>query len=105
MTSIEALVMFLWIVCAPQSLVHLKIWFGRSKEPISRKISEVLECVYRMSKDLVKPNDPDFLTSHPKLLADRFASHFNNCIGAIDGTHIPVVVPSSKVVQHVGRHD
>jgi hypothetical protein len=104
MTSIEALAMFLWTVGAPQSFVQVKNRFGRSKETISRKISEVLECVYRMSKDLVKPSDPDFLTPHPKLLSDRFAPHFNNCIGAIDGTHIPVVVPSSKVVQHVGRH-
>jgi hypothetical protein len=63
-----------------------------------------LECVYRMSKDLVKPSDPDFLTPHPKLLSYRFAPHFNNCIGAIDGTRIPVVVPSSKVVQHLGQH-
>jgi hypothetical protein len=104
MTSIEALAMFLWTIGAPQSFVQVKNRFGRSKETISRKISEVLECVYRMSKDLVKPIDHNFLTPHPKLLSDQFAPQFNNCIGAIDDTHIPVVVPSSEVVQHVGRH-
>jgi hypothetical protein len=104
MTSVEALAMFLWTIGAPQSFVQVKNRFGRSKETISRKINKVLECVYRMSKELVKPMDPNFMTPHPKLLSERFAPHFNNCIGAIDGTHIPVVVPSSKVVQHVGRH-
>jgi hypothetical protein len=29
---------------------------------------------------------------------------FDNCIGSIDGTHIPVVVPTTKVVQHTGRY-
>jgi hypothetical protein len=57
-----------------------------------------------MAKDIVKPIDPNFTTRHQKLLIDRFAPHFNNCIGAIDDTHIPVVVPASKLVQNVGRH-
>jgi hypothetical protein len=57
-----------------------------------------------MAKDIVKPIDPNFTTKHQKLLIDRFVPHFNNCIGAIDDTHIPVVVPASKLVQHVGRH-
>jgi hypothetical protein len=104
MASIEALGMFLWTVGAPQSFVQVKNRFKRSKETISRKINEVLDCVYRMAKELVKPIYPNFTTPHPKLLSDRFAPHFNNCISAIDGTHILVIVPSSKVVQHVGRH-
>jgi hypothetical protein len=47
-----------------------------------------------MAKEIVKPIDPNFITT----------PHFNNCVGAIDGTHILVVVPTSKVVQHLGRH-
>jgi hypothetical protein len=103
-TSIEALGMFLWTVGAPQSFVQVKNRFKRSKETISRKFNKVLDHVYRMAKELAKPIDPNFTTPHPMLQSDRFAPHFNNCIGAIDSTHIPVVVPSSKVVQHVGRH-
>jgi hypothetical protein len=33
----------------------------------------------------------------------QFSPYFDNCIGAIDGTHVPVVVPLSQVVQHTGR--
>jgi hypothetical protein len=104
MASTEALLMFLWIVGAPQSFVQVKNQFKRSKENISMKFNEVLDCVYRMAKEHMKPIDPNFTTPYLKLLSDRFAPYFNNYIGAIDGTHIPVVVPSLKFVQHVGRH-
>ena len=33
-----------------------------------------------------------------------FILFFYNCIDVIDGTHVPIVVPVSKVVQHTGRH-
>ena len=36
--------------------------------------------------------------------APRFSPFFDKCIGAIDGTHAPVVVPTNQVVQHTGRH-
>jgi hypothetical protein len=60
--------------------------------------------VFRLSDDIVKPRDPQFRTVHPRLQSPRFCPHFDNCIGVIDGTHIPVVVPSSKWLQHVGRY-
>ena len=104
MSSMESLGMFLWTLGAPQSFIQVKNRFERSKETISRKFSEVLHSVYLLSRDVVKPKDPHFTTIHQRLLGARFEPHFNNCIGAIDGTHIPVVVPSSNVVQHVGRH-
>uniref|UniRef100_J3LD71 Myb/SANT-like domain-containing protein n=1 Tax=Oryza brachyantha TaxID=4533 RepID=J3LD71_ORYBR len=104
MDSVEALGMFLWPIGAPQSFVQVKNRFERSKETIDRKFKEVLQSVYLLSKDLVKLRDPNFTTIHPRLLGDRFEPHFNTCIGAIDGTHIPVVVPASNLVQHVGRN-
>ncbi|XP_062230104.1 protein ALP1-like [Phragmites australis] len=104
MSSIEALGMFLWTIGAPQSFTQVKNRFERSKETISRKFNEVLDSIYLMSIDVVKPRDPEFTMVHPRLQGSRFAPYFNNCIGAIDGTHIPVVVPAAKLVQHVGRH-
>jgi hypothetical protein len=35
---------------------------------------------------------------HPRLQATYFSPHFDNCIGALDGTHVPVVVPASKML-------
>jgi hypothetical protein len=64
----------------------------------------VLHCVNKMSADYIKPRDPGFTTVHPRVQAPQFSPHFDNCIGAIHGTHIRVVVPASKVLQHTGRH-
>ena len=57
----------------------------------------------KLASDIIKPIDLDFRTIHPRLRNHRFHSFFNNCIGAIDGTHIPCVVPSNKLVQHMCR--
>jgi hypothetical protein len=43
-------------------------------------------------------------TVHPRVQAPQFSPHFDNCIGVIDGTHICVLVPSSKVLQRIGHH-
>lgn len=44
--------------------------------------------------------DSEFRSVHQRLQSPRFTQFFDNCI---DGTHIPVV-PTSKVVQYIGRH-
>lgn len=41
---------------------------------------------------------------HPRIEGAWFSPLFDDCIGAIDGMHIPVVVTSSKMLQHIGRH-
>ncbi|WVZ65976.1 hypothetical protein U9M48_015256, partial [Paspalum notatum var. saurae] len=104
MGSVESLAMFLWMVGAPQSVRQAENRFERSAETISRKFNDVLHCLYKLSADIVKPKDPEFKDVHPKLKSARYSPHFDNCIGAIDGIHIPVIVPASKVLQHVGRH-
>ncbi|XP_014660846.2 uncharacterized protein LOC106804388 [Setaria italica] len=54
--------------------------------------------------DIIKPKDPEFSIVHPKLQEHRFSPHFHGAIGAIDGTHIPVVVPSTEQITHFGRY-
>ena len=57
----------------------------------------------KLAADIIKPVDPEFRTIHPRLTNPRFHPFFNNLIGALDGTHIPCVVPSNKLVQHMCR--
>jgi hypothetical protein len=104
MSSVESVAMFLWIIGAPQLIRQAENRFERSSEMISQKFHEVLDSVFRLSADVAKPRDPQFRTVHPRLQSPCFSQHFDNCIGAIDGTHIQVVVPSSKLLQHVGHH-
>ena len=102
MCSIEALGMFLWIVGGPEPVSQAQNRFKRSKETIHRKFDEVLECLVCLAADIIKPKDPEFSTLHSRLEDSRFYPHFNDCIGAIYGTHICVVVPADEIVNHVG---
>ncbi|XP_072151435.1 protein ALP1-like [Setaria viridis] len=102
-SSVEALGMFLWMVGAPQSVRQAENRLERSLETVHRNFDKVLKCIIKLATDIIKPLDPEFRTMHRRLQNPRFFPHFNNCIGAIDGTHIPVVVSSNKVVQHLCR--
>ncbi|CAL4947198.1 unnamed protein product [Urochloa decumbens] len=104
MHSIESLAMFLWTVGAGQPFSQIEDKFYRSTETINRKFTHVLKCLNKLAEDIIKPSDPSFSTVHPKLEEARFSPHFNGAIGAIDGTHIPVVVPSSEQITHFGRY-
>lgn len=66
----------------------------------------MLNFVYRLSVDIIKPKDSEFRTVHPRQRGACSRPYFDNCIGgAIDGTHIPVgVLPAEKVLQYMGRH-
>jgi hypothetical protein len=105
MSSIEALAMFLWIVGAPQPVRQAEDRFRRSLETISRTFNRVLTCVLRLAKDIIVPKDPTFSEVHPHLENPSFWPHFNNCIGAIDGTHIKMVVPNRDKIAHLNRHN
>ncbi|CAH9063392.1 unnamed protein product [Cuscuta epithymum] len=41
------------------------------------------------SKDMIAPVDPTFGSVAPD---ERYLPHFKDCIGAIDGTHVPAVI-------------
>lgn len=104
MSSLESLAMFLWMVGGPQSVRQVEITFSRSTETISRKFHMVLNCLYKLGKDNIKPVDRNFKDVHPRLQDPRFWPHFKDAIGAIDGSHIPVEVPEDEKVNHTGRH-
>jgi hypothetical protein len=63
----------------------------------------VFEYVVKLAADIIRPRDLEFRTVHQRLTSARFAPFFDNCIGAIDGTHVCVTVSTEKVVQYTGR--
>ena len=105
MTSVEALAMFLWIVGSPQSVRQGDNCFERSMETVSRTFNRVLTCLLRLAHDIIVPKDPTFSEVHPRLENPAFWPHFNDCIGAIDGTHVKLVVPKSKRIPYLNRHN
>jgi hypothetical protein len=100
----EALSMFLWRCSAPQSMRQAKNRFVRSIETCGMKFDKVLRSVSRLVAGIIRLVDPEFRTVHQRLKAPWFSPYFDNCIGAIDGTHVLVVVPAQHVVQHTRRH-
>jgi hypothetical protein len=103
-TSIEALAMFLWIVGGPQSFSQAENRFTRSTWTIHMKFKEVLKCLLKLAKKNIKPKDSTFRNEHEKVKEDRFWPHFKGAIGAIDGTHVKVVVPTDETVNYTNRH-
>ena len=97
--------MFLWIVGSLQSVRQAEDRFRRSLETVSRTFDGVLTSVLKLPADIIKPKDPEFSTVHPCLENPNFLPHFNDCIGALDETHVKVVVPKSRVVQHINRQN
>jgi hypothetical protein len=57
-----------------------------------------------LATHFIQPKDPQFSTIHHKLQEPRLCNHFRDCIGAIDGTHIPVIVPTFELPKYIGRH-
>ncbi|XP_051207085.1 uncharacterized protein [Lolium perenne] len=104
MESVECLGMFLWMVGGPQSFHQVENRFSRSLETIHRKFNMVLNCLYNLGKDNIKPVDRNFTDVHPRIQDPRFWPHFKGAIGAIDGSHIPVEVPKEEEINHTGRH-
>jgi len=105
MSSVEALAKFLWIVGAPQPVRQAEDRFRRSMETISRTFNSVLTSIIRLAHYIIKPRDPEFTEVHPMLENPNFWPHFKNCIGAIDGTHVKLVVGKSKRIQYLNRHN
>ena len=64
----------------------------------------MLACLCKLAADIIRPKDPRFRAMHERLQSPRFAPFFDKCIGALDGTHVKVVVPTNQVVPHMGRH-
>jgi hypothetical protein len=103
-TSIEALGMFLWMCGAPQSVRQAEDIFERSLGTVHNMFHKVLASLLKLASNIIKPRDPQFTTLHGRLRNPRFYPYFNDCIAAIDGTHIPVQVSKDLLVQHMCRH-
>ncbi|XP_052292520.1 uncharacterized protein LOC127900978 [Citrus sinensis] len=78
--------------------------FQHSGKTISRWFGIVLDAVFHMAIDLLKPSDPQFKEIPKKIRNDdRYWPYFKDCIRAIDGTHILVIVPTSKQIPYIER--
>ncbi|XP_030936489.1 protein ALP1-like [Quercus lobata] len=79
--------------------------FQHSGETVHRHVSTVITLLATvMAPDIIKPDDPTFCTVPSHIQgSDRYWPHFMGCIGAIDGVHVPVLLPEKKQHPYRGR--
>ncbi|WVZ89006.1 hypothetical protein U9M48_035470 [Paspalum notatum var. saurae] len=103
-SSEKCLAIFLYIVSGPHSNRSAAIIFCHSRSTISLKFCHALRKVYNLGVDIIKPIDPTFAQPHPKVSSGAFFPWFENCIGALDGTHIRLQVSGERNMNFIGRH-
>ncbi|WVZ81723.1 hypothetical protein U9M48_029066 [Paspalum notatum var. saurae] len=64
-------------------------YFFQSGETISRQFNKCLLAVLKLHQLLLKKPEP-----RPEDSTDFRWKHFKNCLGALDGTHVKVTVPT-----------
>jgi hypothetical protein len=99
--SKEALAIFIWTCGHDAAVREAKDRFERSLDTISRKCSLMSQIMNTWSNTIIVPSDPLYNGVHIEL--QPFAPHFDGCIGAIDGTHIPVEVKRHRKLDHINR--
>ena len=98
----EKLGMFLWTVARAASNRDVQERFQHSGETVSRHFHEVLNAVNVLVPEYIRlPSASDMsvnITSNAK-----FYSYFNDCIGALDGTHIAAKVSKEDTAAYRNR--
>ncbi|XP_040869235.1 uncharacterized protein [Glycine max] len=90
--------MFLHILAHNLKYRVMQFSYCRSKETISRQFNDVLRAVMKVSKD--------YLNFQPYTLEGAEANKwrwFERCIGALDGTHIPITVSPDERPRYRNR--
>lgn len=85
----EQLFVFLTIISQSQTNRESQDVWQHSGETISRRFSEVLDAICALYDDFIKPPNFDKVQHFLRGNRHRYDTWFDNCVGAIDGTHVP----------------
>ncbi|XP_040379426.1 protein ALP1-like isoform X1 [Oryza brachyantha] len=98
----EQVAMFMHVVGHKWSNRFVGFEFYQSGETVSRYFNAVLDSLVSISKELIYLRSTE---THPKITSSpgRFHPYFEGCIGALDGTHVPVCVPAHMQNRFWGR--
>nr|XP_034596986.1 uncharacterized protein LOC117858087 isoform X2 [Setaria viridis]XP_034596993.1 uncharacterized protein LOC117858087 isoform X2 [Setaria viridis] len=96
----EQLGMFMFMLSHNASTDRLKKEFQHSGETIHRKIIEFFDIIPALTHRFLKlPNANLKIASDP-----RFMPFFQNYIGVIDGTHVPIIIAQEELLPtEIGR--
>ncbi|KAK3136674.1 hypothetical protein QOZ80_5BG0440800 [Eleusine coracana subsp. coracana] len=94
--------MFMFMLSHNASYEDLQYEFKHSGETIHRHINAVFGIIPALTYRFLKPT----LTAEPhlKITTDScFFPYFENCLGAIDGTHVPITIAEAKQAPYRNR--
>nr|XP_034586585.1 uncharacterized protein LOC117849098 [Setaria viridis] len=98
----EQLGMFMFMLSHNASIDRLKKEFQHSGETIHRKITEFFDIIPALTHRFLKL--PNVNHTHVKIASDpRFMPFFQNCVGAIDGTHVPITIAQERAAPYRNR--
>nr|KJB43487.1 hypothetical protein B456_007G206400 [Gossypium raimondii] len=91
-----------------QSTFHQLCMDLKRKEPPIKmsksEFKEVLDAMDGLSRDIIRPRDLEFKEIPSQIANDtKYMPHFKDCIGAIDGTHIDVIIRKENQLCYRGR--
>ena len=75
--------------------------FEWSLDTVSREVTHVAEVICRWAYSILVPTDRSYAGVHAQFLT--FAPFFDGCIGALDGTHIKVLVNKEAKLDYINR--
>jgi hypothetical protein len=101
MSSLESLALFVWTCATNASIRVAEDRFERSGDTLSRKMTEVAEVVASFANSVIHPWDQTYSSVHIKF--QQWEPYFDGCIGALDGTHVPVVTKSGSKLDFLNR--
>lgn len=98
----EQVGIFLSLVSHNNSNRDLCERFQRSGKTISKYFNIVLKAILKLSKEIIRP--PSFDVVPQEILMDpSHERYFQDCVGAMGGTHINVIVPESQQIRFRNR--
>lgn len=77
----------------------------RCNATVNRYFHRVLNAVNEMAADIIKPVNPNSFPQHYRLQQEPVFEPFRDAIGAVDGTHIPVMVRRTSSIAHRNHHN
>ncbi|CAN6307983.1 unnamed protein product [Urochloa humidicola] len=101
-TSMESLGMYIWLCAQGSSVRQCRTMWARSLDTISRNTTKVAKVMIRWADSMICPIDVNYGGVCVEL--EPYEPWFDACIGAIDGTHIPVEVKRQAKVDFIDRN-